>query len=434
MLLPPLVASAFLTETKLIPFLRNNVTLFEGLGAILVIAALLAPAVQRPLRFHPATRIVFALCLLAALSLVNIQPSRLSYGTIQVIILVFLLGFLVAAENLFATYRTPPAYLLRLVTYAVLCVTPWVVWEGLQAQDDIQAVGPFRNRAHMGSYMLTALWLVLAFAQWPGLRRRDRLASYGAVALALYAIAISGRRSVYLSLFLGLVALIGGFLVVQRKRSGRALLSLAFAAGVLAFVYLYLARFVPQAAFFRDRVHLVDDRLSEAMGMSEEEATEKGFFAVQKEGVRMAFTAHPLLGIGWGGFAKSQWSPTGHEVHSTPLRFVAELGLLGIVVYPVLMGVVGASAWRAFRRLRQTPYGASAFTLLVGFASLCVSYLYNRHITERTFWLLLVVLILQEGFSRAWVWRRRHVVAATKSVTLKPWFEPARRRPLSSSR
>lgn len=434
LLLPPLVASAFLTETKLVPFLRNNVTLFEVLGGVMIGAALLVPAVRRPLRFHPAIRAVTVLLLFATLSLVNIQPSRLFYGGVQVAILGFLLCFLVASENLFATYRVTPAYLLRLVTYAVLIVGPWVIWEGLHAEGDIQAVGPFRNRAHMGSYMLTALWMALAYSQWPGLRRRDRLAAYGALALALYAIAVSGRRSVYLSLFLGLATLIAGFLVVQRQRRGRALVSIFFVGGVLFFVYSYLAKFVPQAAFFRERVHLVDDRLAEAVGVSAEDATEDSFFALQKEGVRLAFAAHPLLGIGWGGFGKSQWSPTGHEVHSTPLRFVAEMGLLGIILYVVLMSLIASSAWRAFARLRYTPYAATAFTLLVGFSSLCVSYLYNRHITERTFWLLLAGLVTQDSFSLAWGRRARSTAVAATSVATKRLLQPARRRALPSPR
>jgi O-antigen ligase len=432
------VASAFLTETKLVPFLRNNVTLFEVLGGVMIVAALLVPAVRRPLRFHPVIRVLAVLFLFAALSLVNIQPSRLFYGGVQLAILGFLLCFLVASENLFATYRVTPAYLLRLVTYAVLLVGPWVIWEGLQAEGDIQAVGPFRNRAHMGSYMLTALWMALAYAQWPGLRRRDRLAAYGALALALYAIAVSGRRSVYLSLFLGLASLVVGFLVVQRRRRGKALVSILFAGGVLFFVYSYLARFIPQAAFFHERVHMIDDRLAQAVGVSEEEATDDSFFTLQQEAVRLAFTSHPLLGIGWGGFAKSQWSPTGHEVHSTPLRFVAEMGLLGVVLYPILMGLVAAAAWHAFVRLQATPYGGTAFTLLIGLASLCVSYLYNRHITERTFWLLLVVLIAQEAFSRAWARRARTMLPGRRiaggRLAVQPGPHPAARERLASGR
>ncbi len=432
-LLPPLVASAFLTETKLVPFLRNNVTLFEVLGALLVVVTLFAPAVGRPLRFHPVVRVVLALTFFAALSLVNIQSNRLAAGVIQVIIVAFLLCFLVATENLFATYRVTPAYLLRLVTYAVLAVGPWVIWAGLQAEGYIPAVGPFRNRAHMGSYMLTALWMILAFSQWPGLKRRERLASYGAMALALYAIAVSGRRSVYLALFLGLAALGTGLVASRHQRRSRTLLGVLFAGGVLFFVYTYLADFLPQAAFFQERVHLIDDRLVEAMGVIEKEAMERSFFGLQKEAVRIAFLAHPLLGVGWGGFPKSHWSPTGHEVHSTPLRFAAELGLVGVVLYATLMALVAASAWRALRRLRNGPYAATAFTLLVGFASLCVSYLYNRHITERTFWLLLVVLVAQEAFSLAWARRAPGGAARRASPrhhALRPSPQPVRRAPL----
>jgi O-antigen ligase len=180
---------------------------------------------------------------------------------------------------------------------------------------------------------------------------------------------------------------------------------------------------------------MIDDRLKDAVGVTEEDATEKSFFALQKEGVRTAFLAHPLLGVGWGGFAKSQWSPTGHEVHSTPLRFVAETGLLGICLYVMFMALTATAAWRAFKRLRATPYGPAAYVLLAGFATLCVSYLYNRHITERTFWLLLAVLVTQDGFSLAWV-RRARVSARVRATyaPTRPHSRAIRHLPLASGR
>ena len=126
---------------------------------------------------------------------------------------------------------------------------------------------------------------------------------------------------------------------------------------------------------------------------------EKGFFALQRQGVRLAFITHPIVGIGWGGFAKSHYSPTGHEVHSTPLRFLAETGIVGFSLYVLFMLTLTSSVWRGFLLMRRTPFGNSYLALAVGFSSLLVSYAYNRHVTERTFWLLMGVIFAMELFS-----------------------------------
>jgi O-antigen ligase len=142
---------------------------------------------------------------------------------------------------------------------------------------------------------------------------------------------------------------------------------------------------------------------------------DENFVALQRKGVLQAFNEHPLFGIGWGGFWESRYSPTGHEVHSTPLRFLAELGLVGVALYGTFVILLLTTTARLSALMRRSPYGASYLALAVALWSLCVSYTYNRHLTERTFWLLLAVLFTLEAFARRWQAAQRRAAAGPPS-------------------
>lgn len=394
-----LVFAAFLTQAKFIPSIRNNIGPFEVIGILLIASFLLSSKTQRPLRLNRVTLLAFAILGIAVISQINIPEGRLQTGLLNVAIQIFFAFFLLTLFNLLQQHRVSPRTLLQFVALTLLVVGPWIIFSGITAQDMIQEAGPFRNRAHMASYMLTAFWLALIYSQWPGLRLRAKLVAYSGVAMTLYAVAASGRRSVYLSLVLGLAALGFFFLVATRQRRIRLFLVGLFVLGLIYAMYQYGPRYFPQLQFFQDRVSMIDDRLDDALAISEDSAARKSFFALQREGVQLAFRSHPIIGIGWGGFAKSHFSPTGHEVHSTPLRFLAETGLIGFALYLGLMLTLLASTWRAFLLLRQTPFANAYLVLAVGLSSLTVSYAYNRHVTERTFWLMVAVIFSMELFA-----------------------------------
>lgn len=401
-LLAATVFSAFLTQTSFVPeALKHNVGVFELTGGALIVLGVLRLDLGHLREMHPVTRTTGLILIAAALSQINIPGGRGLAGMLNVAILIFLFLFLLVGHALLVQFQVSPGVLLRMVVYAVLLLGPWIVIQTTAAPDNLDLSGPFRNRAHMASYMLTCFWLTLAYAQWPRLPRFERIAAYLAMATSLYALAIAGRRSVYLSLFIGLALLATGILATRGRRVSFAAAG-AFAVAVLVALYAFGEPYLPRLAFFRSRVALIDDRLEQAIGTSVDQAVETSFFQLQLQGVRMAVTDHPLLGIGWGGFAKSPYSPTGHEVHSTPLRFIAELGLVGILLYTLLTWQLLAASARTFRSLRPTPLSASSFTLFAGLTSLVVSYLYNRHVTERTFWLLLLVILTLHTFAGKW--------------------------------
>ena len=88
----------------------------------------------------------------------------------------------------------------RRLTYAAAIAAVWVLQDSIASGGNISAAGPFKGRAHAGIYMHTAFWLVLVRASWPRGSRWERIATYPIVAILLYTIAASGRRSVFFAL------------------------------------------------------------------------------------------------------------------------------------------------------------------------------------------------------------------------------------------
>lgn len=412
------IFTTFLTGTKLVPGIRNNFGPFEVIGVLLCLAFLGYHGKElNRRRLHPILRILILITVAAAVSLLTYNGGSLPMGLIQTMILVFLLVFVFVLYNLMLIYQISPEQILRLVTYSALIIGPWVLFSGLAADGDIQAAGPFRNRAHMANYMLTAFWLVLLYNSWPGIAKREKFISYLALVSTLYPIAAAGRRSVYLSLILGLIVFGMAFLVAFRGRRGSAIAATLVVFAIIGGLYSIGPRWLPQLEFFQSRVGGISERLESVSSSFDDDSADRSFFSWQRIGVMQAFRSRPLLGIGWGGFYKSLYSPTGHEVHSTPMRFLAELGLIGLGLYVALMGVLLIGSLRILALVRRTAYRMPAMVLAIAVWSLSVSYLYNRHITERTFWLLLVFYLSFEAFVRSLAARQRQATESAIAVS-----------------
>ncbi len=394
------IFTVFMTGTKLVPGIRNNVGAFELVG-LLVFLFFFAQRHRFPERLAVpiVIRLLLLMSLAATVSLLRLPADRARMGIVQTLLLFFLFLFVLVFYNLMLRYQISPSHLLRLVTYAALIIGPWVLFSGVASGGGIQAAGPFRNRAHMANYMLTAFWLVLLYSFWPGIRKRERWISYLALASALYPVAVSGRRSVYLSLILGLACVCIAFLTASRGRRANALIAAIVILSAGTFFYTVGGKWLPQLEFFQARVGGIGDRLEQAAGGAGAAVGESNFFILQREGVVQAFLDSPIIGIGWGGFYRSQYSPTGHEVHSTPMRFLAEMGVVGILLYAALMGTLLLGSLRILALVRHGPLRMPALVLTIALWSLSLSWVYNRHITERTFWLLLVVYLTFEALA-----------------------------------
>ena len=122
----------------------------------------------------------------------------------------------------------------------------------------------------------------------------------------------------------------------------------------------------------------------------------KGFLGMQIDATLASFHQHPLIGIGYGRFIQSDYHPfiRGYEIHSTILQFIAETGIIGAATYLVFMGYFFVLAFKNFWTSRKTIWEGFQTVIFFGFICLIPSYLYNRHLRERTFWIFIAIIYL----------------------------------------
>jgi O-antigen ligase len=429
LLLSALVLSAFLTQTKVIPGIESNFGAFELMSLVVFGAFFLGmPGSIRLQRLHPVVALLLAIAVSGGISQLLIPRDRWHWSLIDLSILVFFFVFVFFLHSIVISNRIRPIVFLRGVVYSLLLIGPWIAYQGVNSGGDIHAVGPFRNRSHMAYYMLTGFWLALMYRFWPGLPRWQRWISYIVLASCLYAVAVSGRRSVYLALGIGLAGLGVSFLGAQRGRRARFILTAVFLIALVGLFYNYGATLFPRAKFFQERLQAIGGDLKNAFTPADEVTGEDSFIALQRQGALAAFRSSPLIGIGWGGFYRSQFSPTGHEVHSTPLRFLSELGLIGISLYTFFMAYLLFNSARLARQMRGSPFGNVYLSMALGLWSMSVSYLYPRHVPERTFWLLVVIYLSMElmaGDYRRYLARKQALkLRASQATKSQPHASP----------
>lgn len=389
-----IAGTVYLTGLGLAPGVVNNIGPFEIVVGLFILMTL--PYFihhNLPVHSHFLIRVLALIVLLAAINLLKLD-DRPFFGVTQWLLLVYALALLLTFYNWLVYYPDLLRYLLRFLTYAAATAALWVAIDGFLSGGDISAAGPFRNRVHVGIYMASSFWIALLYISYPGVSVRERTFLGICVLIILYGAAVSGRRSIYLALIIGFVLLSAGLLYSFRRSYNRIapvfVLSLVF-LGLLYFGFG--AALLPNVWFFQERVVTVEDRLRAFVGDEDVLSDDQNFILLQRRGMWAAIQDYPLAGIGWGAFYDSPYSPTGHEMHSTPQRFLTELGTIGFVLYLFLTGYILFGAVRLFRQARNTPYEISVLILMIALWSMHISWAYNRSITDRTYWLLLVILM-----------------------------------------
>ncbi len=383
-----------LTSVGLVPGVANNIGPFEvGVGLFVIISLAYFLRHRLPVYSHFLVLVLVCLVLLAAINLFKMN-DRPFIGLTQWLLLVYALALLLTFYNWLVQYPDLLRYLLRFLAYTAVGAALWVAIDGLLAGGDINAAGPFRNRVHVGIYMAASFWIILLYISYPDVSVREGGFLYLCLPLVLYGAAISGRRSIYLALMAGFFLLGLGFLYSFRHSYRRIMPAFLLSIGFLALLYFGEGTpLLPNAFFFQERVGTIEDRLRAVAGDEEVIADDENFILLQRHGMWAALQDHPLTGIGWGAFSTSPYSLTGHEMHSTPQRFLAELGVIGFTLYLVLTSYLLLGSLRLFWRARETPYILSALVLLIALWSMHISWAYNRSVTDRLYWLLLIILM-----------------------------------------
>lgn len=388
---------AYFTGTKLVSSVGNNIGPFETLAMILFVISFLYFLKDRiRVQIHFTVKMLFLIIVVAVISLPNLA-DRIWWGGIQLALLVYTAFLVLILSNVIIQHPSLIRYLLRFITIGALIAGVWIMYEGIKYQAPIGTAGPFRNRSHVGIYMLTSFWLVLLYFFWPGVSKVERILAIGVIFVVLYGVAVSGRRSVYLSLFSGIALLGLSFIFIKGKDKFKLSTSVVVAAVILFVLAQIGSQYIPQLGFFNERIGLIDDRLQLAVGTGDEIEDSDNFILLQRQGMFAAIAAHPITGIGWGAFFDSIYSPTGHEMHSTPQRFLAELGFVGFTLYVIYNLYLWIGSIRLFFRLRDTPFQLPALVFAVSLLSLAISWAYNRSVTERTYWLLIIIFISFES-------------------------------------
>ena len=402
-LLVILAFSAYLTETKFLSGLANNIGMFEVVTAVLLAFSFVFFYRKRLfISLHSAIYILMALIAVVAISTVKLPASNQVFGLVQMMILVFGLLLTVTLYNILLIDERYFDLFLRSIAYSAAIVALWVVIDQAITGGNYWAAGPFRNRAHSGIVMHTSFWLVLFYVfKVCKSNLEKQLFLWVVLPTIVYCIAVAMRQSIYVALGLGLVGLALGVVVAKSNKRFLLLLPVMVVMVFGTLIYKYVGDDWLAIEMFRRAADATQYEIEKYFIPSDQVVDrDESFSSLQRRGVIDAVSDHPLLGIGWGGFYHSPYSPTGHEVHSTPLRFLAETGLVGFSLYVFLMGRLVFGNFILWIRTRHTPNGLASLILFVGFCSLSVSHIYNRAITERTFWLIMIIALVYDTFIR----------------------------------
>lgn len=392
----------FFSEAKLIPGIRNNAGFFELFGFILIVYGIFVFHLQRyKLKAHPIIFIVGLWFVVALISLTQLPAERLHWTTkylslssVQTIVFLFQCLLMLTLFN-FLRQEKVFVFFLRSMVIALTIVGVWVMWDQF-ITGSYASAGPFRSRSHMGIYCLGGFWILLVYRFWPTITQRERWLVMPAIGMIFYAIMVSLRQSVYVAFIAGLLGLAVSFVFARGKDRFNISASFLLLVPFALWLYFFGSVYFPQLSLTQRELAGLDERLQEAT-VDDEDPGDASFDSGQRAGALAAFGDHPILGLGWLGFYESAYSPTGHELHSTPFRILAELGLMGFVPYLLYLVVLIGGVIRLFWRARPTPYQLSALVLMIGMFSVTMSHWYNRMFTDRPYWMLLVVFMVFEA-------------------------------------
>lgn len=244
-------------------------------------------------------------------------------------------------------------------------------------------IGSFRNTGQLAAFALTSLFVVLAFSFRPGHRKSVKVLLWAMCCGLLVCMILTGRGSVIPSAAAGF----GMLLIYFSRRSKRLILGWLFVGAITTTVFVVAISNNPdilRTALFRN----LNELLNVVSG--------KGYFSHQIQLAFQAFRQYPLFGIGFGRFIESEYHEfiRGHGIHSSYVQILAETGIFGMVSYLLMMGYFLFLAFRNVRQSWKTPWQDFYMILFLACLSLPLSYWYNRHLKERTFWLLIAAIYI----------------------------------------
>lgn len=235
----------------------------------------------------------------------------------------------------------------------------------------------FRNNGQLGAYCLVTTFVIMAYSALPGISRKRQFVAYMTAGLGLLVLFFSSKRSAIMGLGVGLTAV--AYYAGQRNRISRKLVLLPLFALVI-----FLGA-INYSEGFRDFASWRADTL-------EGQIYERKFVRTNWGGALSAFSEHPFVGVGYGGFQGSVYDETHSEVHSTPLRVLAELGILGSLPFLVFQLLQLWAGVKVTSNRPRTIWGDAGGFLVAGLIAIFVSQTYHLHYRNREYWVMLALL------------------------------------------
>ena len=358
--------------------------------------------------FTSFTAVAWSLVFVCLLSVcVNlVAHTRPFQAVIELMILLYLLVFYTLFEKLVSTDKD-----IRYVINVWLAIAAVVVIIGLWDmgtkfwgwpsfmnlsgdQYEWRVSGTFRRTGQLGVYLLSAFWIVLAAYFLPDTSKWYRFAllllMLGIIIVSLAA----SRRSAFAGFLVGAAV----FMFINLKRIKR----LALWAGLILCIVLVI---VGLLSINKGFAHYFSYRIAVLHPAA---ILEKDTIKAQRKTVTQAFVENPVLGIGFGGFQGSKYDSTGHEIHSAPGQILAETGIIGILVYVLFLGMLLKLAYQNAFKLNDAKWSQFSTVIFAALFGLYTSALYNRHLRERSFWVLVGIIVCINRLAK---WRSQQKLA-----------------------
>lgn len=247
--------------------------------------------------------------------------------------------------------------------------------------------GVFRSNGQLSAYALTTFFVMLASSHMPACSRSKKIMYFIlSMLMGVWVFFGMALRSMP-SLIVGLL-LYGIYLLWQRRERLKYLL-----LGILLMVVM-----IGSVVWVNPKVTENWARNLRFIKPSNELVILPGSWYLAT--IKKVLEDSPLNGVGLGRFLQTDYQirPRAYEIHSTPLQFLAETGFIGFfsyllfMVYYLFLGI--QNVLRAWRTQWRDYYAI----LCIAAFSLPLSYMYNRHLRERTFWLFLLLLYAGQCF------------------------------------
>ncbi len=363
---------------------------------------------------------VHYLCILfmgtVLLSLVGIQEAFAS-ALLETVILGYLVFFCLMADQVIDNdedvkrildYWMMGAAVVAVVgLWDVAAVVTRAVPMLFPCKDPHRVMATFRRPPQLAVYALTTFFGAIAYSALGGMSARKRWFLHALAMAMVVLIIFTSRRSVLAALIVGM----GLVIIMRTPRLSRALIFATLFVAALSVAHELVSQSPALEEFFGQRLRILYSG----------EALDHPFLRANVNDALTAFSEHPLMGIGYGTFSESEYASTGNEVHSSVLRVLGECGLVGTIVFVALTVCLFILAYRNVRLSQGSPWQDVARMILPALFALHVSYMYNRCFRDRTYWMMIALVV---ALHRLLLARRRQTALSAPATRSFPPAPP----------